>query len=159
LLRQQQDKEVTKPPLQEPALKQIARISPIRQLIPEPADFQPDTSLPPHNSSPRAIPVIDISDEDTVSYNEYFDFYEPVEEQHPEVIDLTSRSPNDNDNEFRDNPLPEIIDLEPNLPNDQRAESDLEPLDPDPEYRRNIHRMFITLDEYARTAYLTTYGT
>jgi len=110
-----------------------------------------------HNSLPRAIPVVDISDEDTVPYNELFDFYEPVEDRQPEVIDLTSRALNDSNNEIQYIPVPEIIDLEPNSPDSRRAENNLEPLDPDPEYRMNIHRMFITLDAYARNAYSTTH--
>jgi len=162
--------------VQEAVHKQIARITPIPQPIAESANSRFNFNSPPHNSPPRAIPTIDLSNEDTVSYNEYFDFYEPIEEQYsepplqnnnseiinpeqPEVIDLNSRSPINYDNEIRYNAIPEVIDLEPNSPDNQSEEINLEPLDPDAEYQRNIHRMFITLDEYARNAYLTTYNT
>jgi len=158
--------------VQEAVHKQIARITPILQPIQESANSR----SPPHNSPSRVIPTIDLSNEDTVSYNEYSDFYEPIEEQylepplqnnnreiisteHPELIDLSSRSPNNYDNEIRYNVTPELIDLEPNSPDNRNGEVNLEPLNPDAEYQWNIHRMFITLDEYARNAYLTAYNT
>jgi len=92
-----------------------------------------------------------------VSYNEYFDPYAPVEvpnhealsqRNNPEVINLEP---------------PVLIDLDSRLPINynneiQSNEINLEPLDPDTEYQSNIHRMFITLDEYARNIYLNTYN-
>jgi len=89
------------------------------------------------------IPIIDISDEDTVPYPEHFNPYDSVEE----VIDLEPPS---------GHPNPEIIDLEPPSPVNDNNETLLEPLDPDIEYQQNIHRMFITLDEYARNVFLNT---
>jgi len=47
----------------------------------------------------------------------------------------------------------EVIDLEPTVQADLVEENLLEPLDPDIEYRHNIHRIFITLEEYARNAF------
>jgi len=103
----------------------------------------------PSNSSTRVIPIIDLSDEDTISYNEYFNPYDPVEDsilESPLHQDIINREP------------PEIIDLEPDLPANQGREANLEPLNPDLEYQRNIQRMFITLDEYARNIYTRTSG-
>jgi len=164
LLRLQQERGDIEPPVQGAINKLIARVAPILQPIPEPAFSHFNSNSAPHNSPPRVIPLIDLSEEETVPYSEFFDPYEPVEAPSlelplrnndigiinynpPEVIDLSSRDE-----------IPEVIDLEPDLLDGRNNETNLEPLDPDAEYQRNIHRMFITLDEYARNIYLNTYN-
>jgi len=154
--------------VQEFAHKQIARVSPIQQPVPEFTDPRPNSNISPRNSPTQEVPVIDLSDEDTIAYNEYFDPYDPVEEpileppqlqrilnhEPPEIIDLRSHSPTYYVNPIATNGIrsedepPEVIDLEP----------ELEPLDPDAEYYQNIHRMFVTLDEYARNVYLNIHA-
>jgi len=149
LLRLQQERGDIEPPVQGAINKLIARVTPIPQPIPEPANSHFNPNSASHNSPPRVIPLIDLSEEDTVPYGEFFDSYEPVEapslelplqnNEPPEVIDLSSRDE-----------IPEVIDLEPDLLDGRNNETNLEPLDPDAEYRENINRIFITLDEYAR---------
>jgi len=148
LLRLQQEHGATEQIIQEVTPKQIARVTPIPHPAFEPVVPQLNLNSTPRNPSAQAISVIDLSDEDTVPYNEYFDPYDPVEEPNLEP------SPLHNNQEIINRVPPEIINLEPILPDNQSEEIKLEPLDPDAEYQRNIHRMFITLDEYARNIYI-----
>jgi len=92
--------------------------------------------------------LIDLTEEDTVPYDEYFDLYAPIE-------GLIDREPSTENSNFHNPPI-EVIDLEPPSPVNNNGEDNLEPLDPDSEYQRNINRMFITLNEYARNVYLNT---
>jgi len=160
----QQERGDIEPPVQGAINKLIARVTPIPQPVPEPANSHPNFNSALHNSPPRLILLIDLSEEETVPYNEFFDPYEPVEASNlelplhnndigiinydpPEVIDLSSRDE-----------ISEVIDLEPDLLDGQGNETNLEPLDPDTEYRENMNKIFITLDKYARNVYLTTYN-
>jgi len=97
-----------------------------------------------------------------VPYGDYFNPYDPVEEDLNQAG--SSRS---NDLEVTIIEPPELIDLRSNSPinynsgnqsdtqtNPQDHETVLEPLDPNVEFRHDINRMFIALDEYARSAFL-----
>jgi len=162
LLRLQQERGNTDPIVQEVAPKQIARVAPVSHPVQEAA------TLPHYRNS--AIPLIDLSDDDTVPYNEYFNPYDPVEEprleppplhnnleiidlEPPEEINLKSRSSLNQINE-----ISEIRDFQPLSFDNQSDVINLEPLDPDTEYQSNIHRMFVLLDEYARNAFLNTHN-
>jgi len=144
----QQEREVTEPIVQGAVHRQIVRVTPVSRPEPEPIIPRNDSNLISHDPSPQAIPVIDLSDEETVSYNEYFDVYAPVEEPRLELTPETSN--------LHNSPI-EVIDLEPPPPdNDGDDTINLEPLDPDAEYRHNIQQMFIVIDEYARNVFLNT---
>jgi len=67
------------------------------------------------------------------------------------VVDLTDEDTIPYVNQFDPYEPIEVINLEP----DTAEEEQLEPLDPDLEYRENIQRIFITLDEYARNTFNT----
>jgi len=152
LLRLQQERGITDPIVQEVAPKQIARVIPVSHSILEPTvpPFNLDSAS--RNPPEQAIPIVDLSDDDTIPYNEFFNPYDPVEEPRLES------PPQHNNPEIINLEPPEIIDLRSQSPINYNNEINLEPLDPDTEYQRNIHRMFITLDEYARNTYLNTYN-
>jgi len=140
------------------APKQVARVLPTPHPVLEPVVPQFGLNSAPRNPPAQVIPVIDLSDENMVPYNDYFNPYDPVEE----ATDLEP-PPQRIDREIINLEPSEIINLEPPSlvnSNDEIQTNDilLEPLDPDTEYQQNIHRMFITLDEYARNVYLNTHN-
>jgi len=150
----QREQGTLHPLILETASPRIARVAPVQRPVPAPVARDP---------SERVIQIIDLSDEDTVSYGDYFNPYDPVDEDPSQAVPSHS-----NDLEVINIEPPELIDLRSNSPinynsenlndiltNLQDPEPTLEPLDPEAEYRYNINRMFITIDEYARNAFLT----
>jgi len=83
----------------------------------------PQPREPAQHNNNLAIPLIDLT----------------FDEQPNQFIDVTNDLPN-SDNEV------EILEIEPPADN-------LEPLDPDVEFRHNVTQLFIDLEEYARSIF------
>jgi len=85
----------------------------------------PENPIDQRDPPVPAIPLVDLTEENTVPYLDPDSDIEIIEQEHPALTDNAAHSNDDT--------------------------TPLEPLDPDAEYHQNLTRIFVNLDEYART--------
>jgi len=120
-------------------IRQVALVAPQPQ---KPQEVRPENQRPQPDP---AIPIVDITDDDTVPY------CGPINDESDDEILILSDLPLNHNN----------VELEEQL-NYNRADTffdppiniePLEPLDPDIEFRENVARIFINLEEYAQNIF------
>jgi len=109
----------------------VGRVAPIIRETPEPVPRGP--AVPLVDLTEESIPVLDITEENTIPLNNSA----ADDEDEIEILNVL--------------PLTSLNSL--NTPPVEQSPPELEPLDPETEYRQNITRIFFDIDQYARSVF------